>query len=240
MASIWPILGRRAHAVTRMAGEVALVVLLGVTAAASWRDGAPTDVYVAPVVGPILTGIALQQVSANNLYSGKPFLVPKPPAPAPPAQAAPFPTALPVRMLVPSLNIHPPVEALGIDRYGALDIPYNIWDVGWFKGGPVPGAPGDAVIDGHAGYPGQPLIFGKLAKVEHGATIVVILADGSKQVFTVESVASWPLGSLPPTLFEPYGPPRLTLITCDGQFNSEDKTYSNRLIVEASYAGVAS
>ena len=44
---------------------------------------------------------------------------------------------------------------------------------------------------------------------------------------------------MPPGMFEPYGPPRLTLITCDGQFNDTDKTYANRLVVEASFSGTA-
>jgi Sortase domain len=221
----------------QLVGEVALAALLCVTAAVSWRDGAPTDGYV-DTGGPIRAGIALMPVSGDNLYSGKPFLVPKPPAPPPPPQA-PIPTSPPVRLLIPTLNIHPPVEALGLDRYGAMDIPDNIWDVGWYKAGPVPGAPGDAVIDGHAGYPGQPLIFGRLDKIQPGAQIVVVLADGSRQVFTVVSVTSFRLGSMPPGIFEPYGPPRLTLVTCDGTFNDSNKTYASRLVVEASYAGVA-
>src|SRR3984893_9452525 len=104
--------------------------------------------------------------------------------------------------------------------------------------GPVPGAPGDAVMDGHAGYPGQPLIFGRLAKIQPGEPIWVVLADGSKQVFTVSWVQSCPATSVPPPMFEPYGPPRLTLVTCDGQFNSDNKTYASRLVVEASYEGV--
>lgn len=237
MASIWPSVGRQARATTRLVGEGALAVLLGVTLAGTWRDGIPVDDYV-NTVGPIQAGIALAQVSGNNLYSGKPFLVPKPPAPAPLVEA-PILTSPPVRLLVDSLNIHPPVESLGLDRSGALDTPNNIWDVGWYNAGPVPGAPGDAVIDGHAGYPGQPLIFGRLDKIQRGAQVVVVLADGSQQVFAVDSVASFPLGSMPPDMFTPYGPARLTLITCDGQFNDSNKTYSSRLIVEASYVGQA-
>lgn len=220
----------------KLVGEVALAVLLGVALAGAWRDGVPVDEFVG-VVGPIHSGIALMPVSANNLYSGKPFVIPKPP-PTQVAQA-PIPTSPPVRLVLPTLNIHPPVESLGLDRYGALDTPNNIWDVGWYKAGPVPGAPGDAVINGHAGYPGQPLIFGRLAKIQPGDQIVVVLADGTRQVFTVDSVASWPAGSVPPGMFEPYGPPRLTLYTCDGVFNSDNKTYSSRLVVEARYSGVA-
>jgi hypothetical protein len=233
---IWPSLERPVRVTTRLVGEVALAVLLGVAMAGAWRDGVPVDDY-AVAVGPVQSGIALIPVSANNLYSGKPFVIPKPP-PIQVAQA-PIPTSPPVRLVLPTLNIHPPVESLGLDRYGALDTPNNIWDVGWYNAGPVPGAPGDAVIDGHAGYPGQPLIFGRLVKLQPGEQIVVELADGSKQVFAVDSVASWPANSTPPGMFEPYGPPRLTLVTCDGKFNSDNHTYANRLVVEASYVGTA-
>ena len=52
---------------------------------------------------------------------------------------------------------------------GVLNLPANSWNAGWYKGSPVPGAPGDAVIEGHAGYPNQPMIFGKLATLETGA-----------------------------------------------------------------------
>jgi hypothetical protein len=229
-------LGRRAPASARLLGEVALAVVLGVTLALSWSDGSPNrDLF--PTRAPRLAGIASLPVSGNHLYSGKPFLIPKPPLPTP-IPPAPVPTALPVRLLLPTLNLHPPVESLGLDPYGAMDTPNNIWDVGWYNAGPVPGAPGDAVIDGHAGYPGQPLIFGRLVRIQPGEPIVVLLADGSKQVFTVVSVQSWPVSSMPPNMFNPFGTPRLTLITCDGQFNSDNKTYASRLVVEASYAGV--
>ena len=38
---------------------------------------------------------------------------------------------------------------------------------------------------------------------------------------------------------EPYGPPRLTLITCTGSFDASSYSYSRRLVVELSYAGLA-
>jgi hypothetical protein len=238
MVRSWPSLGGRVHVSAQLFGEVALTALLTVTLVFSWRDGAAGDGFVG--LGPIPSGIALVQVSGNNLHAGKPSLITQPPRviPAPPAEA-PIPTAAPVRLFLPTLNLHPPVEALGLDRYGAMDTPDNIWDVGWYRNGPVPGAPGDAVINGHAGYPGQPLIFGRLAKIGVGDPIVVVLADGSKQVFTVDSVTSWPVKSMPASMFEPWGPPRLTLVTCDGVFNDKYKTYSSRLVVEASYSGVA-
>ena len=46
------------------------------------------------------------------------------------------------------------------------------------------------------------------------------------------------VGSAPPGMAEPYGPPRLTLITCSGHFDKDRFSYSQRLVVEASYAGL--
>ena len=118
-----------------------------------------------------------------------------------------------------------------------MDTPRNIWNVGWYSSGPVPGATGDAVIDGHLGLPGQPLVFNRLSKLRVGDLITVVGADGSRRDFAVNSTASWPADSHPAGLFETVGTPRLTLITCDGTYFRGTQTYADRLIVEASFAG---
>jgi LPXTG-site transpeptidase (sortase) family protein len=151
----------------------------------------------------------------------------------------PTPTSPPATILIPSLNVHRAVEAVGLDRHGMMYQPENLWNAGWYKGGPIPGAPGDAVIEGHAGYPNAPLLFGKLQQLHAGDKIVVVLADGSRRLFLVASQAIWPAGKTPPGLGEPYGAPRLTLITCTGPFDDHYKTYADRLVVEATYAGLA-
>ena len=151
----------------------------------------------------------------------------------------PVPTAKPAVILIPSLDVHRPIEPVGTDRSGHMNLPQNLWNAGWYKGGPVPGAPGDAVIEGHAGYPNAPLLFGKLRQLHAGDKIVVVLADGSRRLFRVDSLTVWAAGTGPPGMGEPYGPPRLTLITCTGPFDDHYKTYADRLAVEASYAGLA-
>ncbi len=82
------------------------------------------------------------------------------------------PQAPPVRLLIPSLNIDAQVESLGVDSSGAMETPHNIWKVGWYRGGPSPGGPGDAVIDGHVGLPGSPLVFSGLARLTIGADVI--------------------------------------------------------------------
>ncbi len=233
-----PALVGRVRPSAQQLGGVALAAVLAVTLAFSSRDGVPGDPYVIDAVGPAPTGIAAMQVSGNNL-SDKPghasHLPVAPPAPPPEPR---IPTAAPVQLLIPSLDVHRAVEKVGVDAFGVMNLPVNAWNAGWYKGGPVPGAPGDAVIEGHAGYPGKPLIFGKLVSLRQGDKIIVVLGDGSRQLFLVVSMASVPVGIAPPGLAEPYGPPRLTLITCTGHFDKGSYSYSQRLVLQARYAGL--
>lgn len=149
-----------------------------------------------------------------------------------------IPTSPPTQLLIPSLNVHRPVEGVGTNRFGVMNLPVNGWNAGWYQGGPIPGAPGDAVIEGHAGFPDQPMIFGKLSTLRPGDQVVIVLADGSKRLFAMVSKATFPVGSAPAGMGEPYGPPRLTLITCTGSFDANTFSYSRRLVVELSYSGL--
>ena len=221
---------------TSLLGEIVLVALLALTVASSWRDGLPTD-QLPDLVPPVAADAP--QVTGNYL-SGKPdWWGPKPvvhPAPA----AQPYvPSAPPVQLLIPLLDVHRAVEMVGVDEFGTLQLPVNAWNAGWYRWGPVPGAPGDAVIEGHAGYPKHPMIFGKLAALQPGARIVVVLADGTQQLFIVASMTSVPAGTTPPGLGSFSGRPRLTLVTCTGHFDKKNYWYSDRLLLEATYAGLA-
>jgi sortase (surface protein transpeptidase) len=241
MVRTWPTLLRRARLSPQLLGEVVLGVLLVATLAFAPRDGAPSDSYAWPAQSAFhvqpgsaeqprfgLTIPGLRNLSAWASASGVAV-----------SSQALIPTAHPAQLLIPSLNVHRAVEEVGVNQYGVINVPVNSWNAGWYKGGPVPGAPGDAVIEGHAGYPGQPVIFGRLGDLRPGDQVVVVLADKSRRLFVVVSKATLPVGTAPPGFAEPYGPPRLTLITCTGDFNDTSKTYSRRLVVELSYAGLA-
>lgn len=239
MARTWPTVVVRAHAPARLIGEVVLTTMLLVALTLGGRDGVPAERFVYPD-GPVTTlpGIEYLQVSGNNL-SGKPRFSARLPVvePAPPPQPK-IPTAAPVQLLIPLLDVHRAVEKVGVDQFGVMNLPSNAWNAGWYKGGPVPGAPGDAVIEGHAGYPGKPMIFGKLVSLQPGDRIIVVLGDGTKRLFLVVSTSRVPVGAAPKGFAEPYGVPRLTLITCTGHFDKASYSYSERLVVETRYAGL--
>jgi LPXTG-site transpeptidase (sortase) family protein len=237
---MWPS-SIRGRVSKQMLSQVVLGGLLVTTLALSARDAVPTDGYdpaawptqagarfVAPAVRQpsfALTVPTMSNLSAWTTTTGA--LTVK----------ALIPTAAPVQLLIPSIRVNRPVEGVGVDRWGFMKLPMNGWNAGWYAGGPVPGAPGDAVIEGHAGYPDQPMLFGRLATLKQGDKIIVVLADGSQRLFLVQSMAAFPIGVAPPGMAEQTGPPRLTLVTCTGHFDAESKFYSKRLVVEASYAG---
>jgi len=216
----------------RLFGEVALAGVLGAALVFTASDGTPAN-DSSDFVPPAPTFAASVAGDADPPHVPGPIAAPAPP-PEPPV-----PSSQPVMILIPSINVHRPVEPVGVDRSGRMYTPQNLWNAGWYKGGPVPGAPGDAVIEGHAGYPHAPLLFGRLRQLHAGDKIVVVLADGSRSLFLVDSLTIWAAGSGPSGMGEPYGPPRLTLITCTGPFDDHYKTYADRLAVEASYAGPA-
>ena len=74
--------------------------------------------------------------------------------------------------------------------------------------------------------------------MDEGDQIVVVLADTSRRLFVVVSMTTVPVGVAPKGMAEAGGPPRLTLITCTGSFDADNFSYSRRLVVEASYAGI--
>ena len=222
-----------AQALRGRLGEIALALALLACLGAVWSDGTP---YRDPVVDPVARASTFVPAPTMNFtwfgaaVGGRPQLTFPPPA---------VPIAAPVTILIPALNVHRPVEPVGLDPWGVMYVPRNLWNAGWFEDGPVPGAPGDSVIEGHAGYPNAPLLFGKLGSLRLGDSIVVVLADGSRQLFVVRSVRSWPAWSHPTGLFDADSKPRLTLITCTGVFDAKSKTYPDRLVVEATYVGHA-
>jgi len=232
----------RARPSAQLLGEVGLGALLVATLAFSPRDGVPSagfdDAWTAQVVTPYqsasgeqpqfgFTLPGLRNLSNGALTGGMAI-----------SSKALIPTSPPAQLLIPALNVHRPVEGVGTNRAGVMDLPVNGWNAGWYNRGPIPGAPGDAVIEGHAGYPDQPMMFGKLATLKRGDKVFVVLGDGSRRLFLISSMTTVAGGVAPPGMGEPYGPPRLTLVTCTGHFDAANHYYSQRLVVEATYAGI--
>ncbi len=200
------------------------------------------------VAWPHGRGIAILLVAALLAGSSStPPPVPQPEightSPAVPALAQPAdaPPAIPLaktresgwRLVIPRIGVDAMIQPVGRDAGGAMAAPPSLSNVGWFNRGPLPGQPGDAVIDGHYGLPSQPAVFRKLQLLRPGDEVEVIWADGHSVDFKVSGLQTVNADSHPAGVFALTGQPRLSLVTCAGAWVQTKRTYSDRLIVTA-------
>jgi sortase (surface protein transpeptidase) len=152
-----------------------------------------------------------------------------PPAPAPAAAA-------PARLLIPSLGIDSAVIAEGVETTGEMALPEDISQVGWYRYSVAPGsAAGSTVLAGHvdSAVQGEGAMF-RLRQAEVGAIVSVLSIDGSQRDYRVVARELFGKSSVPlEDLFARDGQPRLTLITCGGQFDAPTRSYESNIVVTA-------
>ena len=138
--------------------------------------------------------------------------------------------AYPVRLVVPSIKLDAPIAQMGTNTKGEMAVPDGrTRNVGWYRGGTMPGQLGSAVIAAHV-Y----AAFSNLKNVTVGDSIYVIMSDKSKVQFVVTDRRQQRLAQLSPEfLFNRKDDERLNLITCAGTYRSYMGTYDQRLVVYA-------
>ncbi len=156
----------------------------------------------------------------------------------PPASAAPLASApasrpaLPKQLLIPAIHVDAPVERVGTTPEGAMDVPREWNDVGWFEKGYRPGERGSAVIAGHLDSTTDRAVFWDLNKLQPGDKVVVKGEDGSERTFQVVGSEIYVYYQAPlDRIFGPAGAPMLNLVTCNGTFDRGAKNYDKRLVV---------
>ena len=149
-----------------------------------------------------------------------------------PALAAPAP----VRLVIADLGIDVPIEAVGLDDQGRMGLPADPAIAAWYRFGPAPGgATGSTVVAAHvdsAVYDIGP--FSRLAGAPAGTRVEVTTADGVVHAYAFQSTAILTKESIDWTeTFARDGGPRLTLVTCGGEFDYDARRYLSNVIVTA-------
>lgn len=142
------------------------------------------------------------------------------------------PVASPSRIRVPSIGLDAAIVPVAIRPDGQMEVP-DAADVGWYRLGPQPGAPGSAVLAAHVDFGGRRGAFFDLRQIPIGAE-VTIEGLGTTRTFTVsgrEQVAKTDVQL--DQYFTAEGPARLTLITCGGAFDRGIGHYEDNIIVTA-------
>lgn len=123
-------------------------------------------------------------------------------------------------------------------KKGAIEVPRNIFDVGWYTGSDLPGKNGTSILDGHNGGPTMQGVFKNLHLLEKGDLIQIEMGDGTKyqyQVYDNLTVgldeANQKMRSLQVSPIQ--GVSSISLITCTGEWSDLQKTYLSRQFLRA-------
>lgn len=138
--------------------------------------------------------------------------------------------SLPKRLIITKLGIDASVLPVGLTPTGAMDSPKTNHDTGWYSTGTRPGNVGSAVIAGHLGLKSD-AVFGKLHLLSAGDTLSIVDDQGVKVSFKVVGIRTFGKGSDTTSIFNSQDGNHLNLITCNGDWNSSQKTYDKRLVV---------
>lgn len=156
------------------------------------------------------------------------------------AARPPLPAVVPQSGLVPSSleaagRFSAPVDPVAATPDGKLMIPADAQRVGWWSGGSAPGDfAGSVVLVGHLDTPTGGLgVFYQLLHLTAGQALVVKDTTGGRHAYTVTAREQIKATSLPPSLFDRTGPPRLVLITCGGNYDRVHHRYEDNTIVVA-------
>ena len=148
-------------------------------------------------------------------------------------KSKPFPSGItPARIYIPAIDLHAKVEFVDVMDNGQMGVPNRIESVGYLANGILPGAVGNAVMDGHYDGLKGPAVFFRLKQLKKGDLVSVINERGEAIEFAVQSVQTYGKSVAPISMiFGPTNEPRLNLITCAGKYNRRLKEYEERLVV---------
>ncbi len=141
----------------------------------------------------------------------------------------------PVRLVIPAIGVNAAIQSVGLfwNGNGEMGIPTNFTDVAWYNGGPRPGMPGNAVIDGHLdGKNVKEAVFYNLGNLKPGDLVEVIDASGTMLQFQVVRLVIYGYNATTTDIFSgDASKARLNLITCAGDWIKSQKLYNQRVVV---------
>ena len=171
---------------------------------------------------------------------------PVPAVPAVPRRSAalqdnqPVVAPAPNRIEIPDLGIDVAVQPVGLDEQGRMGLFDDPSIAAWYQWGPAPASPaGSTVIAAHVDSLEYDLLpFARLKDARASTQIFVTDAAGTRHPYVVQSLQVIEKADVDwVAAFDRAGPPRLTLVTCGGEFDYENRRYLSNLVLTAIHAG---
>ena len=198
----------------------------------SWK----TAILVSFGVGLLAAGLSVFLQTQGVTVSALSTVLPVVAVPAPVGSASAYQIpGKPARLVIPAIGVDANVQSVGLywRGDGTLGIPTNFTDVAWYNGGPKPGEPGSAVIDGHFdGRNVKEAVFYNLGSLKTGDLVEVVDTTGKTFDFKVVDVKTYDYNAPTTDIFSTdTSSARLNLITCAGDWDKSQETYNKRVVV---------
>lgn len=141
----------------------------------------------------------------------------------------------PTGVSIPAIGVDSEMVRLGLTAERSMEVPADYSLAGWYVHGPQPGEVGPAVIAGHVSSEDGPGVFYELHELEPGDEIVVDRDGAERVTFEVDRVEQHRKDEFPTD--DVYGDTddsQLRLITCGGEFDRQERSHRDNIIVFAS------
>jgi len=141
---------------------------------------------------------------------------------------------IPARIAIEPIDVDAGIEVLETVG-GEMQQPTGPEDATWYKESARIGEPGNIVIAGHLNWWNVPeAVFGRIATLRPGDTIVLTGEDGTEATYVVERVSQEDAFAEPAAeVIGNASEPTLTLITCGGEWDAAESLYNERTVVRA-------
>jgi LPXTG-site transpeptidase (sortase) family protein len=149
-----------------------------------------------------------------------------------------LPESEPGSVTIPRIDVESELVELGLEG-GAMEVPVDPADAGWYELGPTPGALGPAVIAGHVTWNRAPAVFFRLSALRAGDRVLVSRVDGTTAVFSVTRVQTFSKARFPTrAVYGPVDHAGLRLITCGGEYDGSSHRYADNVVAFAELVDV--
>jgi LPXTG-site transpeptidase (sortase) family protein len=204
----------------------------------SWKVAVPLSFGVGLLAAGVSIFFQTHGLSTHYLFAPIPTAIAEtaPLASTTPSVGSSFQVpGQPMRLIIPSIAVDANIQSVGLfwNGDGSMGIPTNFTDVAWYNGGPLPGEPGSAVIDGHLdGKNVAQAVFYKLGDLKVGDLVEVIDNKGKTLQFKVVGSKEYAYNATTTDIFAgDVSKARLNLITCAGDWDKATKLYSQRVVI---------
>lgn len=157
-------------------------------------------------------------------------------APTAEITATPYVKPIPMRIYFIGAEVMCDIAPVGVieegPRAGQMDTLDDPDIAAWYEDGPSPGEKGNSLLNGHKSWEGKIGRFSVLWNMRIDDLVAVAMDTGEVRYFTVISVDFYPYDGVPAEVMNLESvAPRMTLITCYGEFDRVVGTSKQRCVV---------